>query len=160
MSAEAPAGGGARRGIESILEEESLGKAVDRRLLARLWPFISPYRAQVAATILLVIPMFALELLPAWIVKTGLDAVILKTPTSAGALGGLLAPPAGWAPLPWLGDPLPRRRARPHGALLRAHGADGDDRPGRDARPPRRRLPAHREPPPRLLRLAIRSAAS
>jgi ATP-binding cassette, subfamily B, multidrug efflux pump len=103
MSAEAPAGGGARRGIESILEEESLGKAVDRRLLARLWPFVAPYRAQVAATILLVIPMFALELLPAWIVKTGLDAVILETPTSQGALGGLLAPPAGWAPLPWLG---------------------------------------------------------
>jgi ATP-binding cassette subfamily B protein len=103
VSAEAPAGGGARRGIESILEEESLGKAVDRRLLARLWPFVAPYRAQVAATILLVLPMFALELLPAWIVKTGLDAVILKTPTSAGALGGLLAPPAGWAPLPWLG---------------------------------------------------------
>ena len=102
MSADAPAGG-ARRGIESILEEESLGKAVDRRLLARLWPFVAPYRAQVAATIGLVVPMFALELVPAWLVKTGLDSVILKTAPDAGALGGILAPPAGWSPLPWLG---------------------------------------------------------
>ncbi|HVH06971.1 MAG TPA: hypothetical protein VNE71_13325, partial [Myxococcota bacterium] len=57
-----------RTGLDAVLEEETLGKAVDRRLLARLWPFVAPYRAQVAATILLVIPMFALELVPAWIV--------------------------------------------------------------------------------------------
>jgi ATP-binding cassette subfamily B multidrug efflux pump len=95
--------GGARRGIESIVEEESLGKAVDRRLLVRLWPFVAPYRAQVAATILLVLPMFALELIPAWLVKTGLDSVILKTPVAASGLTGILAPPAGWSPLPWLG---------------------------------------------------------
>jgi ATP-binding cassette, subfamily B, multidrug efflux pump len=103
MSAAAQ-GPGARRGLESILEEESLGKAVDRRILARLWPFVAPYRAQVAGTILLVFPMFALELIPAWLVKTGLDAVILQPGApDASALGGLLAPPSGWSPLPWLG---------------------------------------------------------
>lgn len=101
----APASGPSRAGLDAILEEESLGKAVDRRLLARLWPFVAPYRAQVAATIALVLPMFALELVPAWLVKTGLDRVILAEPAPAdgGVLERLLQPPAGWAPLPWLG---------------------------------------------------------
>jgi len=101
----APGSGASRSGLDAILEEESLGKAVDRRLLARLWPFVAPYRAQVAATIALVVPMFALELVPAWLVKTGLDRVILAEPVApgSGALERLLQPPAGWAPLPWLG---------------------------------------------------------
>ena len=95
-----------RSGLEAILEEESLGKAVDRRLLARLWPYVRPYHAQVTATLLLVLPMFLLELAPAWLVKTGLDRVILADPAAAagsGALDRLLEPPAGFAPLVWLG---------------------------------------------------------
>lgn len=95
-----------RAGLEAILEEEALGKAVDRRLLARLWPFVAPYRLQVLATIGLVLPMFALELAPAWLVKTGLDRVIV--PEAAGtaapsALDRLLAPRFGLEPLTWLG---------------------------------------------------------
>jgi ATP-binding cassette subfamily B multidrug efflux pump len=85
--------GESRSGLEAILEEESLGKAVDRRLLARLWPFVRPYRGQVALTLLMVLPMFALELAPAWLVKTGLDRVILAEPA---------APAAGGGPLAWL----------------------------------------------------------
>jgi ATP-binding cassette subfamily B protein len=96
-----------RSGLEAILEEESLGRAVDRRLLARLWPYVRPYRAQVVATLLLVLPMFVLELAPAWLVKTGLDRVILAEPAAAagagGPLDGLLSPPAGLGPLAWLG---------------------------------------------------------
>jgi ATP-binding cassette subfamily B protein len=101
----APRPGESRSGLEAILEEEALGKAVDRRLLARLWPYVAPYRLQVVATLALVVPMFALELAPAWLVKTGLDRVILAPAQAAPAagLGGLLEPPAGWAPLPWLG---------------------------------------------------------
>jgi len=98
--------GESRSGLEAILEEESLGKAVDRRLLARLWPYVRPYHAQVTATLLLVLPMFALELAPAWLVKTGLDRVILADPAAAagtGSLDRLLEPPAGFAPLAWLG---------------------------------------------------------
>jgi ATP-binding cassette subfamily B protein len=97
--------GASRRGVDAILDEEALGKAVDRRLLARLWPFVAPYRLQVLATLGLVIPMFALELVPAWLVKTGLDHVILaEGPVAApSALDRLLAPPAGWPPLSWLG---------------------------------------------------------
>ena len=43
-------------------EEEALGKAYDTRLLLRLWPYVKPYRAQVAATILIFFPIFLLEL--------------------------------------------------------------------------------------------------
>jgi ATP-binding cassette subfamily B protein len=102
----APRPGESRSGFEAILEEESLGKAVDRRLLARLWPFVRPYRWQVAATLLMVLPMFALELAPAWLVKTGLDRVILAEPSAAagdGALDRLLQPPASLGALAWLG---------------------------------------------------------
>lgn len=105
----APSGGPGRGGIHSILEEEALGKAVDRRLLARLWRYVAPYRGQVAATLLLVVPMFALELAPAWIVKQGLDRVILDgagagaAAAPAAGLARWLEPPAGVAPMAWLG---------------------------------------------------------
>jgi ATP-binding cassette subfamily B protein len=97
--------GSPRSALEAILEEEALGKAVDRRLLARLWPYVAPYRAQVVATILLVLPMFALELAPAWLVKTGLDRVILRGEAGAppGLLDRLLVPPLAIPPLAWLG---------------------------------------------------------
>ena len=88
-------------------EEEALGRAVDSRLLARLWSYVSPYKWQVAATILLVFPMFVLELAPAWIVGTGLDRVIAPAGApSAGVLARrfarLLDAPPGIAPLLWL----------------------------------------------------------
>jgi len=49
--------------------EEELGKAYDTRILMRLWPYVRPFRRQVAMTLLLFVPLFALELTPAWIVK-------------------------------------------------------------------------------------------
>ena len=58
----------AKSGLDSILEEEALGKAVDRVLLARLWGWVAPYKKQVLLTLLMVAPMFFLELAPAWIV--------------------------------------------------------------------------------------------
>jgi hypothetical protein len=58
MSAATPGPG--RSGLELILEEEALGKAIDRKLLGRLWQHVNPYRWQVAATLLLVGPMFLL----------------------------------------------------------------------------------------------------
>jgi ABC-type multidrug transport system fused ATPase/permease subunit len=81
-------------------EEEALGKAYDARLLARLWRFVSPYRGEVALTLLLVFPGFLLELAPAWIVKTGLDHLVGTGGTSD--LGRWLAPPAGLPELAWL----------------------------------------------------------
>ena len=105
---------------DSLHEEEALGKAYDARLLRRLWRYVAPYRAQIALTLLLVAPMFALELAPAWIVKTGLDQVIAPSIGVSGALGaggaastaapavpaavdGLAHGPASIPPLVWLG---------------------------------------------------------
>jgi ATP-binding cassette subfamily B protein len=92
---------GPRSGLTQILEEEALGKAIDRQLLARLWRHVNPYRWQVAATLLLVGPLFCFELAPAWIIKTGLD-FIRGAPEPGGAIGRWLGPPAGVSPLVWL----------------------------------------------------------
>jgi len=62
---------------ESLFEEEALGKAYDARLFARLWRYVWPYRLQVATTLLLLIPLLFVELAPAWVVKTGLDRLIV-----------------------------------------------------------------------------------
>lgn len=56
--------------------EEELGKAYDLGLLGRLWPYVRPFWRQIAATLLLFLPIFALELAPAWIVKSGIDRVV------------------------------------------------------------------------------------
>lgn len=86
---------------DALQEEELLGKAYDAKLMARLWRWVSPYRGQVAATLLLTAPMFVLELAPAWIVKAGLDRVQGEG-AAAGRLAGLLAPPGAIDPLAWL----------------------------------------------------------
>jgi ATP-binding cassette subfamily B protein len=91
----APAGG-----QDVLHEEEVLGKAYDARLMARLWRWVSPYRGQVAATLLLTAPMFVLELAPAWIVKTGLDRV--QGQGASGFLARVLDPPGGIDALAWL----------------------------------------------------------
>ncbi len=100
MSAAAPGGG-----IAALHEEEALGRAYDARLLARLWRWVAPHRAQVVLTLALVAPLFALELAPAWIVKVGLDRVIAplaREAEPAAGLGRLLDAPAGIPPLLWL----------------------------------------------------------
>jgi ATP-binding cassette subfamily B protein len=107
-AAEAGSGGPSSTG-EAMHEEEALGKAYDFQMMKRLWPYVAPYKAQVFVTLLLFFPMFVLELAPAWIVKVGLDEVILPelAQTAAGdpllRLAWLLEPPAGFDPLYWLG---------------------------------------------------------
>ena len=104
-----PSGGA----LAALHEEEALGKAYDTRLLRRLWPYVRRYRGQVVLTLLLVFPMFVLELAPAWIVKTGIDRVIApavggdalaraSAPSSHEHLVWLLRAPSGVAPLVWL----------------------------------------------------------
>jgi ABC-type multidrug transport system fused ATPase/permease subunit len=104
-------------------EEEALGRAYDTRLLIRLWPYVRPFWRQIALTLLLFAPIFALELTPAWIVKSGIDqvadlagvaAVESGTPSEGrsvvtpledriDAMGSvLLDPPAGWSTGGWL----------------------------------------------------------
>ena len=103
--------------------EDELGKAYDTRILMRLWPYVRPYWRQVAATLVLFVPLFALELAPAWIVKSGIDHVVEAyglapldgSRASAGtsvvssfgdtvdrAVGGLLEAPDGWSVAGWL----------------------------------------------------------
>ena len=91
--------------LDAMHEEEELGKAYDTRLMARLWHYVRPYRWQVALTLALVFPIFLMEIAPAWIIKTGLDRVILPGAESgqegraaASSLDALAATPAA----PWL----------------------------------------------------------
>ncbi len=86
-------------------EEEALGKAYDTRLLVLLWRYISPYRWQVIVTLLMVVPIFLLELAPAWIIKTGLDYAFQPGVggEGAGALTSFIFdPPLGLSILAWL----------------------------------------------------------
>lgn len=89
-------------------EEDDLGRAYDGRLLLRLWPFVRPYRRQIWITLLLFVPIFVLELAPAWIVKVGMDLVLPAVAPAADAVANGAAPvviaglpsdsiPGGWA---------------------------------------------------------------
>jgi ABC-type multidrug transport system fused ATPase/permease subunit len=106
--------------------EDELGKAYDTRLLLRLWPYVRPFWRQVAGTLLLFLPIFALELAPAWIVKSGIDRVVADAGFEQGGgarvagapgpetivsrlgetidarLSGVLEPPGDWGFAPWL----------------------------------------------------------
>jgi ATP-binding cassette subfamily B protein len=110
-AAEAASGGPSSTG-EAMHEEEAIGKAYDTRLMLRLWPYIAPYKAQIALTLLLFFPMFVLELIPAFIIKVGLDKVILpelaqgESADSLLRLAWIVEPPAGADPLYWLGGLL------------------------------------------------------
>ena len=101
-----PAPAGAVQQQDALHEEEALGKAYDARLMGRLWRYVAPYRWQVVATLVLVAPMFALELAPAWIIKTGLDlfgAARANAAPLTGRLAPLLVPRLGLSQLAWLG---------------------------------------------------------
>lgn len=73
-------------------EEDDLGRAYDGRLLLRLWPFVRPYRRQIWITLLLFVPIFVLELAPAWIVKVGMDLVLPAVLPAADAVANGAAP--------------------------------------------------------------------
>jgi len=66
-------------------EEEALGKAYDARLMRRLWPYVRPYAGLVVLSLGLVVPLFAAELAPAWIIKQGLDRVFASEGAAAGS---------------------------------------------------------------------------
>ena len=97
---------------EAMHEEEALGKAYDIRLLLRLWPYIRRYVWRVALTLGLIVPIFIVDVAPAWIIKTGLNEVILGDAEGVGRVtaldrllapvSGVLTPPEGIAPLAWL----------------------------------------------------------
>jgi ABC-type multidrug transport system fused ATPase/permease subunit len=99
-------------------DEQSLGKAYDARLLLRLWPFLRPYKWIFALDLLLFVPLFVLELAPAWIIMHGLDKVFGgaipadSAPSSVAVVEWtgevsqwatqILDPPSIFSPLGWL----------------------------------------------------------
>ncbi len=104
--------------LEAMHEEEALGRAYDTRLMARLWGYVRPYVWQVSLTLALVFPLFVTEVLPAWVIKTGLDTMVPPAAEEVGAgqadtgsvtsrilapLASLLEAPGAVAPLFWLG---------------------------------------------------------
>ena len=74
--------------IDALHEEEAIGKAYDARLMARLWPYVRPYWPLVVTTFLLVVPLFVLELAPAWIIKNGLDRIADVGPAGVPEIPG------------------------------------------------------------------------
>lgn len=101
----APSASQSQQTREGLFEEEALGKAYDARLLQRLWPYVLPYWRQLVVTILMVFPLMAIELIPALIVKRGIDGVFAE-----GAASHTGAPPvifeAGAERFPALFEPL------------------------------------------------------
>ena len=98
-------------------EEAPLGKAYDARLLRRLWPYMRPYAWIFVLDLLLFVPLFILELAPAWIIMHGLDSifggvvpndepstvtVVHATVRISQWATGILTPPAIFSPLGWL----------------------------------------------------------
>jgi ATP-binding cassette subfamily B protein len=82
---------------QTLFEEEELGRAIDTRLLARLWLWIRPYRRRAGLSLLLAAPAFAFELAGPWILGAGADL------WSGKPLPPALMPPAGIDPVWWLG---------------------------------------------------------
>ncbi|MGH0034300.1 MAG: ABC transporter ATP-binding protein [Myxococcota bacterium] len=87
--------------MDPMHEEEALGKAIDRQLVRRLWPFVAPYKGHVLATLLIVLPLFAVEVAPAWIVKNGLDRA-LGQGGEGDPFAALLEPRFGLGATTWL----------------------------------------------------------
>ena len=94
--------------IDALHEEEVIGKAYDARLMGRLWNYVRPYWPLVVTTFLLVVPLFVLELAPAWIIKHGLDRVAHAGPEGVREVAGpawlaaFLEPPEGLSAILWL----------------------------------------------------------
>ena len=84
-------------------EEAALGKVYDSQLLARLWPFVRPYKGLVALSLLLIPLRGALEVVPPLIIGAALNYIIHGEVTSDIAwLEPWLLPHFGLSPLSWL----------------------------------------------------------
>ncbi len=93
-------------------DEDALGKVLDRRLIARLWPFMRPHARLLALALGLLLPRAAIEALPGLLVGVGLHYLAgAPAPNDLSGLGGLadlqwlvraLEPPEALGPIAWL----------------------------------------------------------
>ena len=95
---------GARARARRSSRRRRSARPTTRGCCAGSGPSSRPYRRQVALTILFVVPLLVFELAPAWIVKTGLDRVIVpardrRAGGRAAARRRCCARPAGLPPL-------------------------------------------------------------
>ena len=65
-------------------EEGQLDKQRDLRLLARLLPFLTPYRAMLAASVALVLLLTALDLTLPYLTKMAIDRYIVPVQIDTG----------------------------------------------------------------------------
>ncbi len=70
-----------------LQDDDVVGKALDARLLRRLWAFIRPYERWLLVSTLSLALVSALDLYPVWLIKTGIDGPMR-------ALAGGRLPPA------------------------------------------------------------------
>ncbi|MDG1399245.1 MAG: ABC transporter ATP-binding protein, partial [Candidatus Binatia bacterium] len=74
---------------QGIHEEAKVQKAYDRQLLARLWPFLRPYRGVFALSLILLPMISALMLLQPYLIKVAIDEYVSKgDPDGLGRIGG------------------------------------------------------------------------
>ncbi|RMF73406.1 MAG: ABC transporter ATP-binding protein, partial [Acidobacteria bacterium] len=69
------------------LESDGAGRAFDRRLLWRLWSWVRPHRALVAASFVLLVGVSAAQIAQPWLLKRAIDEGIAR-----GDTGALLVP--------------------------------------------------------------------
>ena len=75
-------------------DEESLGKVYDRRLIRRLWPYLTRHKLLIALSLLPIPLRFVLTALPALFIAVGLNYLVGSEPSDS------LASITGWVKSP------------------------------------------------------------
>jgi len=79
-----------QRGPDLGIEEETLGRAYDRRLMGRLWEFARAYRGALGAAALLFPVAAAVDLVPPYLVKVAIDDhIVPRDWTGLSRIAGL-----------------------------------------------------------------------
>lgn len=81
--------------MSGIEEESSLGKAYDRKLIARLLPFLRPHRLLAVGSVMLVLVLVAVEVLKPHLVQLAIDGPVKLLAENAEDAGA-------WTHLHWL----------------------------------------------------------
>ena len=83
--------------------ERDLGKVYDSELIARLWPFMRPYRAWIGFNFALIPARAVLELMPALVVGAALNYLTEGAASSeVGWMAPFVVPRLGLPPLAWM----------------------------------------------------------